>query len=80
MQSGLRFLFRKDVQWIRKVRGDQFDFDINVLIEAIRRDIPIYEVPIGKAKMTRNMFLQYDEVYHPKILSKSYLTIFLRDK
>lgn len=80
VQSGLRFFLKKDVQWIRKVRGDQFDFDINVLIEAIRREIPIYEVPIGKAKMTRNMFLQYDEVYHPKILSKSYLTIFLRDK
>ena len=80
VQSGLRFFLKKDVQWIRKVRGNQFDFDINVLIEAIRREIPIYEVPIGKAKMTKNMFLQYDEVYHPKILSKSYLEIFLRDK
>lgn len=80
VQSGLRFFFKKDVQWIRKVRGDQFDFDINVLIEAIHRKVPIYEVPIGKAKMTKNIFLQYDEVYHPKILSKSYVDIFLRGK
>ena len=80
VQSGLRFFARKDVPWIRKVRGDQFDFDIHVLTEAIHRKIPIYEVPIGKAKMTKNIFLQYDEVYHPKILSKSYLEIFLRDK
>ena len=80
VQSGLRFYFKKDAQWIRKVRGDQFDFDINVLIESIHRKIPIYEVPIGKAKMTRNMFLQYDEVYHPKILSKSYLNSFLRNE
>lgn len=77
VQSGLRYYAKNDVTWIRKVRGNQFDFDIHVLIEAIHRKIPIYEVPIGKAKMTKNIFLQYDEVYHPRILSKSYLDIFL---
>lgn len=80
VQSGLRYYSKADILWIRNVQGKQFEFDINVIIEAINREISIYEIPIGKAKMTKNVFLQYDEVYHPKILSKSYLDLFFNKK
>lgn len=70
IQSGLRYISKKDVIWVRKVPGQRFNFDTNMLIEAIRRKVPIYEVPIGEARMRKNSITYYDEILNPKIMLK----------
>ena len=77
-QSGLRFFPYHQLPWIKSCQGDSFHFDTNVLIEAIRREVPIYELPIGKVRMSQSSFLQYDEVVNPKILSAQLLQSYLK--
>lgn len=79
-QSGLRFLPYHQLSWIKSSPGDSFRFDTNVLIEAIRREVPIYELPIGKVRMTQSSFLQYDEVIHPKLISEQLLQAYLKKR
>ena len=79
-QSGLRFLPYHQLSWIKSCPGDSFHFDTNVLIEAIRREVPIYELPIGKVRMSQSSFLQYDEVNHPKLLSAQLLQSYLKKR
>lgn len=70
IQSGLRYIPKEAVVWVRKVPGQRFNFDTNMLIEAIHRKIPIYEVPIGDAKMSKNSFMYYDEILSAKLMLK----------
>ena len=77
-QSGLRFLPYHQLSWIKNSPGNSFRFDTNVLIEAIRRKVPIYELPIGKVRMSQSSFLQYDEVIHPKLISEQLLQAYLK--
>ena len=70
IQSGLRYIPRKEVFWVKKVSGQRFNFDTNMLIAAIRRKVPIYEVPIGEAKMKKNSFTYYDEILNTKMILK----------
>ena len=79
-QSGLRFLPSHQLSWIKSSPGDSFRFDTNVLIEAISREVPIYELPIGKVRMTQSSFLQYDEVNHPKLISEQLLQAYLKKR
>lgn len=74
IQSGLRYIPQKDVFWVRKVPGQRFNFDTNMLSEAIRRKVPIYEVPIGEARMRKNSFTYYDEILSPKLMLKQIWT------
>ena len=79
-QSGLRYLPYHQLSWIKSCPGDSFQFDTNVLIEAIRREVPIYELPIGKVRMSQSSFLQYDEVNHPKLISEQLLHSYLKKR
>lgn len=79
-QSGLRFFPYHQLTWIKSCPGNSFHFDTNVLIEAIRREVPIYELPIGKVRMSQSSFLQYDEVMHPKLLTTQLLQSYLKNR
>ncbi len=79
-QSGLRFLPYHQLQWIKSCPGDTYNFDTNVLIEAIHREVPIYELPIGKVRISKSSFLQYDEVIHPKLISEQLLQSYLKKR
>lgn len=70
IQSGLRYIPRNELYWIKNVPGKRFNFDTNMLIEAIARHVPIYEVPIGEAKIKRNSFTYYDEIFNAKVILK----------
>ena len=72
VQSGIRYLPREHLNWLVNSKGKGYEYDAEMLIEAINRGIQIYEVPIGKAKMTQNEFLQYDGVYHPMMVMKRF--------
>lgn len=80
LQTGLRYLPRRDLSWLKSVPGKKYNYDTNMLIEAIKRKVPIYEVPIGKAHVSRNSFLHYDELMNPKVLTKQLLIAYLKNR
>lgn len=71
IQTGLRYVPRQHLAWLQQVKGETFNFDTNMLVEAIQRNAQLYEVPIGHAKLRKNSVIYYDEVIHPaKILQQ----------
>lgn len=74
MQTGLRYIPREHLYWLSKVKGETFRYDTNMLVEAIKRKIPLYQVPIGHAKLRKNSIIYYDEVLDPlKIMHQIWL-------
>ncbi len=45
-QSGLRGFTRQHIQWMMNVRGNNYDYEINVLMYAAKRKMAIREIPI----------------------------------
>ncbi len=80
IQTGLRYMPKSELMWLRKVLGEHFDFDTNMLVEALRRDVPIYEIPIGYAKLRKNSMMNYDEVIGAKKMLQQIWTTFLKSK
>lgn len=64
-QTGLRYIPKQHLSWLSRVKGESFRYDTNMLVEAIKRKVPLYEVPIGHAKLRKNSIIYYDEVLHP---------------
>ena len=64
-QTGLRYIPKQHLSWLMRVKGESFRYDTNMLVEAIKRKVTIYEVPVGHAKLRKNSIIYYDEVLHP---------------
>ena len=45
-QSGLRGFTIGDVDWLKRVRGNKYDYELNVLFYADKQSIPITTIPI----------------------------------
>jgi len=45
-QTGLRGIDRHSLQWITRLRGEKFDYEMNMLINAAKRKIPVKEMTI----------------------------------
>ncbi|MFF5995726.1 glycosyltransferase family 2 protein [Lysinibacillus sp. KU-BSD001] len=80
IQTGLRYIPRSELSWLQKVPGEHFNFDTNMLVEALRRDVPIYEIPIGHAKVRKNSIMNYDEIIDPKKMLQQIWTTFLGNR
>lgn len=65
-QTGLRCIPIKELPWLLKVPGETYDYDTNMLVEAIEREVPIYEIPIGRVKIKKNSIMNYDEITNSK--------------
>ena len=63
VQTALRYIPMAHLSWIRRIEGQQFEIDVYMLMEAVKRDIPLYEVYIGQASVKKNTFIQYDESF-----------------
>jgi len=61
-QTGLRCIPKQALSWLLKVPGESFSFDSNMLVEAIKRNIPIYEIPVGHMRLKKNSIIYYDEI------------------
>lgn len=80
-QTGLRYIPREFLPWLLKVKGESFRYDTNMLVEAIKRKIPLYEVPIGHAKLRKNSIIYYDEITnHAQVLQQIWINYFHHDK
>lgn len=78
MQSGLRYIPIEKLPRLLRVAGDGFDYDMNMLTEAIRQKVPIYEIEIGQARLKKNTLLHYDEVMSMKQVMKGMLTQYFK--
>ncbi|MFF2179051.1 glycosyltransferase family 2 protein [Lysinibacillus sp. NPDC058147] len=70
-QTGLRFISIKELPWLIKVKGERYDYDTNMLVAALKRKCPIFEVEIGQLRIKKNTVIQYDEITNAgSIISK----------
>ena len=61
-QTGLRYISINELPWLIKVKGERYDYDTNMLIAALKRKCPIFEVEIGQLRIKKNSIIQYDEI------------------
>lgn len=80
IQTGLRYIPKRELFWLHKVEGNQADFDTNMLVQAVQREIPIYEIPIGEARLRKNSIIHYDEVIEAKEMLQQIWKTFLTSK
>lgn len=80
LQSGLRVIPKQELFWLAKVPREKFNYDVNMLIEAIHRRVPIYEFPIGYARLRKNSLMHYDEVVGVKGNLQQIWSSFIKDK
>lgn len=79
-QTGLRCIPRKELNWLINVPGNTFDYDTNMLVEAIKRKIPIYEIPISKSYIKKNTIMNYDEIIRPQKILQQMLSTYKKHK
>jgi len=61
-QTGLRYISINELPWLMKVKGERYDYDTNMLIAALKRKCPVFEVEIGQLRIKKNSIIQYDEI------------------
>lgn len=61
-QTGLRAFPSRDMDWMLLVEGDRYDYEINVLMSAGKRNFPIAEVPIETIYIENNRSSHFDPV------------------
>ena len=73
-QTGLRGLSREFMRRMMTVKGERFEYELNMLIEAKESDTPFYEVPI------RTIYIECNETSHfnPLLDSIRIYSIFLK--
>lgn len=79
-QTGLRCIPKKELLWLINVPGDSFDYDTNMLVEAIKRKIPIYEIPINNVHIKKNSIMHYDEIIYPQEILQQMLSTYKKQK
>lgn len=79
-QSGLRCIPKKELSWLLKVPGSHFDYDTNMLVKAIKRKVPIYEISIGHIHIKKNTLMHYDEIIYPQELFHQMVSTYKNDK
>lgn len=75
-QTGLRGFPIDDLDWMLYVSGNRYEYELNALLYAGKRNLPIYEVPIETIYIENNRASHFDPVrdtlrLHGKILESS---------
>ncbi|RHW32788.1 glycosyltransferase family 2 protein [Lysinibacillus yapensis] len=79
IQTGLRCVPRQALSWLLHVSGESFDYDSNMLVEALRRKVPIYEIAIGHYRIKKNSLMFYDEIMNSKIIIQQIMDTYLKN-
>lgn len=79
-QTGLRYISMNELPWLMKVKGERYDYDTNMLIAALKRKCPIFEVEIGQLRIKKNSIIQYDEVTNTRSIITRMLMNYLRPR
>lgn len=73
VQTALRYVPMQQLWWIPHIDGEHFEVDVYMLMEAVKHRIPIYQIQIGRATFKKNTFIQYDEAFRFRHISKKIL-------
>lgn len=79
-QTGLRFISIKELPWLMKVKGERYDYDTNILVAALKRKCPIFEVEIGQLRIKKNTVIQYDEIINAGSIIATMLMNYLKSR
>ena len=79
-QTGLRFISIKELPWLLKVKGERYDYDTNMLVAALKRQCPIFEVEIGQIRIKKNTVIQYDEITKARSIIAKMLMNYLKPR
>lgn len=79
-QTGLRYISIKELPWLMKVKGEKYDYDTNMLIAALKRKCPIFEVEIGQLRVKKNTIIHYDEITNAGTLITRMLMNYLKPR
>ena len=77
-QTGLRYIAMQELPWLLAVKGERFDYDTNMLVEALKRKCPIFEVEIGTLRVKKNSVIYYDEITNAREIIKQMLLNYLK--
>lgn len=61
-QTGLRGIPKQHLQWMSELKGERFEYEMNMLLSAIRKRIPIRQVRIRTLYFQRNVGSHYRSV------------------
>lgn len=79
-QTGLRGFHRSMLDWLLTVRGDRYDYELNVLIEAKKANISFTLVPVDTVYFRGNIESHYrpfaDSLYIARIMARGLLRYF----
>jgi len=79
-QTGLRFISINELPWLMKVKGERFDYDTNMLVVALKKKCPIFEVEIGQLRIKKNTIIQYDEITNASTIIAKMLMNYLKPR
>ncbi|KOY83845.1 glycosyltransferase family 2 protein [Lysinibacillus macroides] len=79
-QTGLRYISINELPWLIKVKGERYDYDTNMLITALKRKCPIFEVEIGQLRVKKNTIIQYDEIANAGTIITKMLMNYLKPR
>ena len=77
-QTGLRYISMKELPWLLEVKGEHFDYDTNMLVAALKRKCPIFEVEIGTLRLKKNSVIHYDEITNTREIIAQMLADYLQ--
>mgnify|MGYP002479487925 CR=1 FL=1 len=61
-QTGLRGIPRQHLPWMLELKGERFEYEMNMLLNAIRRSVPIRQVPIRTLYFQKNAGSHYRSI------------------
>lgn len=79
-QTGLRYIAIKELPWLLTVKGERFEYDTNMLVEALKRKCPIFEVEIGALRLKKNSVIHYDEITNAREILTQMLRGYLKPR
>lgn len=76
-QTGLRGISKENMAWILQIKGDRYEFEMNMLIHAIKRNIAIQEHKIETVYYDRNMHSYFKTVIDSLKIGRRILSEFM---
>lgn len=61
-QTGLRAFNDTLIDDLKDIKGDRYEYEMNVLLDLIRKDVPVYEVPIATIYINQNAGTHYNPI------------------
>lgn len=72
-QTGLRGFSRSELDWLLALKGERFEYEMNMLMYAVQQNIPVHEVPIQTLYFGEKHATHYKTFYDSFRIAKQLL-------